>query len=256
MTRHKRHRPKLRSLYQWHRYPGLAVALLAVLLSITGVMLNHTEQLKLDQRQVHHRWLLGWYGINPVEGRFFRIGEQWLSQRGEQLYLDSTELPFPFNEELIGAVRLSGMTVAAGHSSLLLLTPDGQLIERLNTLDGIPNTIHAIAADAADHILLQTETGIHSGDLMSDDWREKETTANWSHAEAPPEELEQVLSKDYPGASLPLERIILDLHSGRLFGDWGSYVMDTAAVLLLFNAASGILIWWRRRQQHQRTRHS
>lgn len=67
MTRHKHHRVKLRSMYQWHRYFGVAIALFVILLSVTGMLLNHTVQLALDKRYVQSNWLLGWYGISAPE---------------------------------------------------------------------------------------------------------------------------------------------------------------------------------------------
>ncbi|MEN8171092.1 MAG: PepSY domain-containing protein [Pseudomonadota bacterium] len=256
MSRHKKYRPSLSSLYQWHRYLGLAVALLAALLAITGVMLNHTEQLALDQKQIQQRWLLNWYGISPVEGRFYRVGDHWLSQWGEQLYLDSNKLPFHFNETLSGAVALPEMIVTSGQQSLLLLTPGGQLIEHLDNLDGVPHGISAIATGNNGLLLVQTSEGIIAGELMTGEWQTVTGTATWSRSEAAPEALKQAISQHHPGATLPLERVILDLHSGRLFGGMGIYVMDAAAILLLFSAASGVLIWWRRKRQQQQRRHT
>ncbi len=44
------------------------------------------------------------------------------------------------------------------------------------------------------------------------------------------------------GGGLPLERVVLDLHSGRLFGWLGPYVMDAAALGLLIVAITGLLL--------------
>lgn len=255
MTRHKRHRPQLRSLYQWHRYLGLAVALLAVVLALTGVMLNHTERLGLDQRQLSQRWLLNWYGIEPPPGRFFRAGEQWLSQWNEQLYLGRRELSYRHARPLVGAVRLPEMIVAASDNELLLLTPEGQLIERLDGLSGVPSGIKNIALSTTGLVRLKTPTGGLIGHPDSGNWQsEAISTGQWPVTESPPAWLRQALAQQHPGPSLPLERVVLDLHSGRLFGSWGNYVMDGAALLLLFNAASGVWIWWRRRRQQQQRR--
>lgn len=256
MTRHKRHRPSLRSLYQWHRYLGLAVAILAVLLALTGLMLNHTEKLRLDEQQLNQRWLLQWYGIKSQTGRFFQTGTQWLSQWGDRLYLDRKALSPHQQEELVGAVRLPQMIVAASRDTLLLLTPEGELIERMDSLSGVPKDIQAIARDSADRIVLLTLTGKVIGDPDEGVWEPVTTEASWSTDGTPPETLRLALGQDNSGPTLTLERIILDLHSGRLFGSLGSYVMDGAAVLLLFNAVSGVLIWWRRRRQRERARRS
>ena len=66
-----KHHPKprikqLRSLYLWHRYIGLAAALFVIVLTVTGLLLNHTEELGLDSSSVQSDTLLDWYGIHAV----------------------------------------------------------------------------------------------------------------------------------------------------------------------------------------------
>ena len=45
---------------------------------------------------------------------------------------------------------------------------------------------------------------------------------------------------------LPLERVLLDLHSGRIFGEAGVWLVDAAALLFLLLAGSGLWLWGRR----------
>ncbi|MDP3677938.1 MAG: hypothetical protein Q8R23_02450, partial [Methylotenera sp.] len=45
--------------------------------------------------------------------------------------------------------------------------------------------------------------------------------------------------------SLPLERIVLDLHSGRIFGRYGPLLMDVAALVLIVLSFSGVWIYLR-----------
>jgi hypothetical protein len=40
------------------------------------------------------------------------------------------------------------------------------------------------------------------------------------------------------------QRLLLDLHSGRWFGAYGVWLVDLAAVILLFLALSGCWIWF------------
>ena len=52
--------------------------------------------------------------------------------------------------------------------------------------------------------------------------------------------------------SLPLERVMLDIHSGRLLGRYGPFLVDGAAFILLLLSLSGIWIQWRSwRQKHR-----
>ena len=42
---------------------------------------------------------------------------------------------------------------------------------------------------------------------------------------------------------LPLDRVLLDLHSGNLFGTWRPLAMDTAGVAMLVLVGTGLTTW-------------
>lgn len=44
---------------------------------------------------------------------------------------------------------------------------------------------------------------------------------------------------------LSWDRVLLDLHTGRILGDWGIYVMDGAAIILLILTFTGMYNWYR-----------
>ncbi len=48
------------------------------------------------------------------------------------------------------------------------------------------------------------------------------------------------LVEAYRGKGLLLERVLLDVHSGRILGAWGVYLVDAAAVLFLGLVLSGL----------------
>jgi hypothetical protein len=45
----------------------VSAALFVLILAASGLALNHTETLGLDERYVHSQALLGWYGIEAPE---------------------------------------------------------------------------------------------------------------------------------------------------------------------------------------------
>jgi uncharacterized iron-regulated membrane protein len=79
-------------------------------------------------------------------------------------------------------------------------------------------------------------------------WHETdELDATWARAITPPRELVKMLQDEYRGSGLSLERVTLDIHSGRILGEWGVYLMDGAAIVFILLAASGIWLWGKRR---------
>jgi uncharacterized iron-regulated membrane protein len=38
--------------------------------------------------------------------------------------------------------------------------------------------------------------------------------------------------------------VLLDLHSGRIVGGWGIYLVDIIALLFIIIAITGIWMWW------------
>ena len=64
-------KPKRFTAFLWHRRIGLTAIILVIVLAVTGIMLNHTEALKLDETYVESATLLGWYGFEP-EGEAVR----------------------------------------------------------------------------------------------------------------------------------------------------------------------------------------
>jgi len=261
MSRHKKPRiKKLRSMYIWHRYIGVSAALLVVILAITGLMLNHTGKLRLDSRYVSNNWLLDQYGIRaPANIRSYRVENYWLSQWGERLFLDQTDVGMT-QEKLLGALYYGGMLVVALDSEVWLLTPEGELIEKLGGTEGIPAGMSAIGLTDEGRIAVMAAHGVYTADRELVIWHDApEAITVWVDSEDLPAGLHQRLLEKYRGQGLPLERVILDLHSGRLFGKYGIYVMDAAAVLMLFLAFSGSWIWGirqiRNRQKKMQTRH-
>lgn len=261
MTRHPKNKSRgrlLRSLYIWHRYFGLTTALFVVVLSITGLALNHTESLQLDARHVQSETLLDWYGIHaPDKIVSYRVGAHAISQLGERVYWNLQPVPAAAGA-LAGAVDYAGLTVAGFAGGLLLFTTEGELIEQLGPAAGVPADIQAVGTDtAAGYLVVKTSLGDYRTDENFITWTATtESDVNWATAATPDQELARALRNAWRGTGLPLERVLLDLHSGRILGEAGVWLVDAAAVLFLLLAASGLWLWGRRRtsaRAHERS---
>lgn len=240
----------LHSLYIWHRYVGLATALIIILLSITGLMLNHTELLKLDEKRIKSNLILDSYGIGESRPeKSFKTSSHWISQLEGKLFLDGLPLPGRSEQPLTGAIETEQFLVIVSRNSLKLFTPDGEPIETIDAKAGLPQTISKIALGGSESIVIETAEGVFfsDDDLLS--WKKADRSDfNWSVATKIPDALAASIAKQVRQDTIPLERFILDLHSGRFFGDFGVLIVDLATLLFLFLAFSGFIIWWRQKK--------
>ena len=246
----------LRSLYIWHRYMGLFAALFVIVLTITGLALNHTDELGLDSTTVQSNTLLDWYGIQaPDIQNSYRAGAHHITEAGENVYWDSAEIP-GVTAPLIGVVENSGLVIIAVEGRLLLFTANGELVERLGSAAGVPAGMQAIGLTTDGNLAIRAAHGYYQTDADFLEWHESDSLdAVWAHSEKPPLQLKQAIQASWRGNGLPMERVMLDLHSGRILGSWGVYLVDAAAILFLLLAISGVWLWGKRRvsaQQHRK----
>jgi len=245
-----RHRAKWRSLYVWHRWLGVFAALPLMWVAATGLLLNHTEDLDLDGRRVESPWLLDWYGISaPRRSVAYPLAaDRWLVWMDGRLFLAQRPLD-TVPEPPLGAVQTEGLLVVAVPEALYLYTLEGEAVEVMRPAHGLPVPIAALGSDGSGGVVLRRTDGtlwLADGDLVA--WRPAEGAApavHWSHPETPPEALRQGLLRAWRGEGLKLERVVLDLHSGRLFGTLGVWVVDASALLVLALAPTGLVLWWR-----------
>ena len=253
MTRHKKHGIKLRSMYQWHRYVGVSIAVFIIIIAVTGIMLNHTSQLALNKKYVQSNWLLEHYGITtPQNIKNYPVKSHWVSQWHDLLYLNAQRIG-KTDKDVIGAVLYQGMIIIAQDDALFLYTPEGELIERISGSEGVPSGIEAIGITDKKQLAVSAANGIFtaSNDLLF--WKKSSSAITvWSGYADLPVDLHQKILTLYRGSGLNLERVILDLHSGRLLGNWGIYFTDFIALLMIFLASSGFWLWTMRKKKKKK----
>jgi len=227
-------------LYKGHRHIGFAISLVLILLSLTGIALNHTSELQLDQRYIKSPFILDWYGIASSKNpKSYAIQTHWLSQLEGTLYLNNKAI-LKAKEPLIGAISMTDFIVAAFPNTLLLLTPEGELIESISKAN-----IEKIALQK-NLIFIQNQQQIYfsSDQLLS--WQKTEQPPDaWALPSLLPSAMTEELKQKSRERILDYERLTLDIHSGRFFGAWGVYLMDVSAILLIFLAITGVWFWLR-----------
>jgi hypothetical protein len=241
-------RRTLRSLYVWHRWIGIGCALLVVWLAVTGILLNHSSRLGLDRSYVQAPWLFRVYGIRPQPpGQGIPVAGRWIVQAGDLLFLDSKPVA-EWHAPLIGATSLAGVILVAAPHTALLLTPEGEVIESL-TGAALPGEVLGVAS-TEQHLLLRTADGIYAMDTERLEF--ERYAGEWPMVTGGAQPLPAVVAQEIvargAGIRLSRERLLSDLHSGRLLGRYGPLIMDLASIGFIFLALTGLWLWWRHRR--------
>lgn len=235
---------------RWHRRLGVASSVFVIILVLTGLALNHNAQLRLDQRHVSVAWLLSWYDIKTPEMVTFSAGGQWINLLANVLYWDGRAV-LDHVSGLSGVVGAGPMIVVAMDDEVAMFTRRGRLIERMNPIADARARLLRIGLSRDDRVILQTTTGFYGANETLTRFIPRATPVNvsWSEPATLPEALRQELLEAWRGRGVSLERLLLDIHTGRFLGGWGVWLVDIAALVFLALALSGIWLWWRRLKQ-------
>lgn len=229
-------------LWRWHKRIGLSLILLLLWLSVTGLFLNHTDDIALAEQPLRHELLLKLYGVDQVPVTSLAVGQaQWLSRAGDVLYWNTRKLgqcgAGPFSAALVD----DDLVLATCGQALLLLA-EGEIAERLGASYGTPQPLGPLG-QCAGQLCMQSGTARYWLDLDQLRWTRTDAPLESTLQPVPaPAALTTFLREQWLTADVNWERLMLDLHAGRSFG-LGPWLMDAVAMLIIVLSLSGFGIW-------------
>lgn len=239
------------SVEKWHRRLGVGIFVFLLLFVATGVALQHAADFGLDNSYVPAAAAVAFYGVAP-DVTDYAVGRRWVSHAGRFLYLDGAPLPYLRVSELRGAVATSGALWVAGDDKLWLLSARGEMMDEFSNGAGLPDVVRGVAVSAAGDLVIRGPRGdwyaSGSEDAPALEWRAfAPKQPSWSAPATAPSALRARVRAHASANFISWERLLIDLHSGRLFGVVGAIVADVAALLLLLLALLGLILWGRRK---------
>ncbi|MBQ0840991.1 MAG: PepSY domain-containing protein [Gammaproteobacteria bacterium] len=246
-------------LKRWHGRVGVLAASFVLLLAFTGLCLNHVSSWGFDSKALRSPALLGLYGM-AESGTLvsYPLADGYISESNGQLFYQDDEIA-RCDGALVGAVTISveasAQIVIACERQLLLFSPTFQLIEQIGPALGLPLAVQRVGL-VDGQLLIATSAGLFFSDLNALSWisvneegseAENEnavaSATQWSQAAVAPERLSLALAGRIDSEDITYERLLLDIHSGRILGEWGVYLVDAMAILFMLLALSGVYIW-------------
>jgi hypothetical protein len=234
-------------LHIWHRYIGVTVSLFVIILSTTGLFLNFSDTLKLNTSHISTSWLLDHYNIGNFSVSSFQIDDQLVSQASNFIYLDG-RYALNLEETLVGALNLSEYILLATQTSLVVIDHDGEIMDEIGKFTGLPENPLGISITEDGHPVIRGINTYWKGSNELSAWQPLNGPhPKWVAPTETPNKINNLIQEHARSNEINYERVLLDLHSGRLLGTWGQNIMSISAVLLLVLAITGIFIWLRKK---------
>lgn len=240
--------PRKRTILAWHRWLGIVSALFLLSLAITGLALNHTELLKLDRIPIQHPFFLERYGMadtGTVQAYHIHASDILVHLDGQLFYNDRA---LASASQPLGIIEGESISVVATATKLIYLSPQGDCIEIIDNHQLPYRTLTAVGTTLDQRPLLISPQGNwtpEDGYWVEFDAYNASYEVATLEAIAPNDSAVQTWLNNFQGSGVSLYRVLLDLHSGRLFGWGGRTVMDLTAVAIILLISSGISAWLR-----------
>lgn len=230
-----------------HKYIGIAVCIILIHLAVTGIFLNHTQDLDLDKHYVTSSWILDQYGLKvPQPDLVYAIQNDNFSQYGVELFFNGSPV-IQIEKNLLGVVWHNGQYILATESQLLLMNQEGILQK---TIDLVPFSIQKIGMHDSGLVLQDKQGRLWSATSVLTDWKETPLkSVSWSSAGSLTSINKKRIHRYFVGDGVSLEQVILDFHSGAIFKQAGKLFFDITGLLLIILSLSGLLLWSSKRKR-------
>lgn len=213
---------------------------------LTGIAANHASLFKLDQRYISWDWLMSHYGIGEAEpDAVFLVDNKILSQFETQLFVDDKPVTH-IHRPLVGGITLEDLMVLATDNALVLLTRDGEFVERMGAEAGVPAPIQNIGVYHGEPVV-QARNGMWRSNFMLDKWEPISLQGvSWSKSHPLPDSVATDLKQFFYGQGVSVEQLLIDIHNGRILGSFGIWLIDILGILLIILSFTGLWMWGRR----------
>lgn len=224
-----------------HRRVGVFIALVMAFMVVTGIFINHSHSLGWDVKPVYSKWIAKLYNI-PIQkvDLGFSVQNHWVTQVSDYIYIGPKRIE-KCNGKLVGARPYFEGVLILCSSRLVHLDYLGETIEVLpappeGSIGFVSGTRSLVLAFPNFNNVFDEKRG---------EWLEAEFSDGFElvSAQKLPQNLKRLLTSKATVPDLSWEKVILDIHSGRLFGNAGIYTVDFFALLMLILVFSGLFNW-------------
>lgn len=235
-----------KALRKIHRWTGLLSALWLLQLAMTGLLLQHADDLKLTQTHVSSPTVLKWFGY-AKNHQIWYSGEQAIYQVDDVVGFNDVKANIA--APLVGVVRSQNQWLVATSDSVYRFNQQGEIIQQLDDYDGVPTPINQLIINKQGDVDIQVEEQWYtlqaSGDFIA-----TQQTFNKPIQARPmtASEQSQYLSQALQG-KLSYDKVLHGIHAGIQGSKW---LNSLSALALIFLCFSGIFLFFKQPKNKRR----
>jgi hypothetical protein len=148
----------------------------------------------------------------------------------------------------MGAAFSNQILTIAFQNEMVLVTQEGELIERITSAAELPKNIQKLGV-SEDILYLKTPDQLWQSSDQAQAWELSGSGFNnWSNEVVLSDQQTKQIEMYFSGKGVSLEQFFLDLHNGNIIKGFGKWLLDIIAIFLLLLSISGIWIWLKKRR--------
>ena len=242
-------------LHRTHRIIGVACAFFTILLAVTGLVLLRTDTWDLDQTRPPLALVRFFYEIPEPKIESYQVEGSFWSVCEENLFLEEAQI-LKNVSSLKSILKMNFGWALVSPEELIMLDPNGALIDRMKVGIDLPHQNELLGAYLkGESLILQSVNEFYiSDDLFT--WNKHESLGEQKLLKATKisSALESQILENVSIIDISWERLVLDVHSGRVMGRLGPWIMELSAWGLIALTCTGCMLQFQRSRLKRRRR--
>ncbi len=195
-----------------HRLLGITLVFFILILSITGTLLQHAEDFNIRNNYAPSSVAKNFYNIKPCKIYSYEYDNKWISVCNSDLYFNEKKIASGINN--VNSVYLDKGKYHIHYDNHVIIINSDSAIEEMG---------HTSPNENIDkNVILKL-------DSISENQK-------------------QIIESKSLSKTITYERIVVDLHSGRLFGSFGVTLVDLVTIGIILLSFTGAYTWIRQKK--------
>lgn len=236
--------------FNWHMWSGLIFTIPLILVSLTAILIAHEKGLGTKEMAINAGWLPG-YGSEENISHYLDDVKDVLIIDGKTFYASKlgviiekkkniSILKGTEGKEIRDLQLINNKLWVASKKGLFVMGKENVIFIKKGDFHGINNNQNLLIASEGKH-------GFHTSNDNGKTWNSLKISTIIGKEKT--KEFSSSIEKSKYVEELTLEKLALDIHTGKaFFGEGSMWIwIDLIAVSLLFMTFTGIWMWYKRK---------